>query len=99
MTVMTWYYLRARDRDETGRRSVMIYTIAMFVLTFGDYLSSAMVLESTIIEAPADTPEASGALLCGAWSMTNLVTSTLQFLLSDALMVSTNVPYNMPMPR
>jgi hypothetical protein len=99
MTIMTWYYLRARGRDETGRRSVMIYTIAMFVLTFGDYLSSVMVLESTIIEAPADTPEASGALLCGAWSMTSLVTSTLQFLLSDALMVRTSVAYDILIPR
>jgi hypothetical protein len=88
MTIMTWYYLRARRRDQSGRPFVLVYTITMFVLTFWDYVSSAIVLESTIIEAPADTPEASGALLCSAWSMTSLVISTLQFVLSDGLMVS-----------
>jgi hypothetical protein len=91
MTIMTWCYLRARGSDQSGRRFILLYTIAMFLSTFGNSVSTAMVLESIIVEAPADTPEASGALLCGAWSITSLVTETLQFLLSDGLMVSRDV--------
>jgi hypothetical protein len=86
MSAMTWYHLRAPAARQ-GRRFIVAYTAAMFGLTFAMYLSSAMMLEAAMIEAPADTPEASGTLICGPWSITNTVVSTLQFLLSDALLV------------
>jgi hypothetical protein len=86
MTAMTWYHLRTPAARQ-GRRLIAAYTMSMFIVTFSNCLSSVMVLEATVIEAPAGTLEASGELTCRPWGLTNLVVSTLQFLFSDALLV------------
>jgi hypothetical protein len=88
MSVITWYRLRIRRMSQPGHRSmVFAYTILMFLLTFVDYVSSALVLEAALIEGPAGTSAAAGAQLCSAVGITNNIVSSLQFLLSDALMV------------
>jgi hypothetical protein len=93
MSVITWHRLRIRRISQPGHRSmVFAYTILMFLLTFVDYVSSALVLEAALIEGPAGTSAAAGAQLCSAVGITNNVVSSLQFLLSDALMVRPNVP-------
>jgi hypothetical protein len=83
MTAMTWYHLRTPAARQ-GRRFIVAYTVAMFVVTFATYLSSAVVLEATLIEIP----ETSNLQICSPWSVTYLVVSTVQFLLSDALLVT-----------
>jgi hypothetical protein len=67
------------------------YTVVMFALTFVTFVSIAVVQEATMVEAPEGTPETSESsfFLCAPWSITNMVGSTLQFLLSDALLVMT----------
>jgi hypothetical protein len=92
MSVITWYRLRIRRMSQPGHRSmVFAYTILMFLLTFVDYVSSALVLEAALIEGPAGTSAAAGAQLCSAVGITNNIVSSLQFLLSDALMVRLSV--------
>jgi hypothetical protein len=88
MSIMTWYHLRNRYNTNTSRQwSILVFASVMFILTFVNYITSALVLEATLIETPANTSQATNALLCAPVTIVNTVVSTLQFLLSDGLMV------------
>jgi hypothetical protein len=87
MVGITLHHLCNRISGLQGRRLILSYTAAMFVLTVMDCYSGAKVLEAVIIEVPANTTGASDAETCAPINIVSSVSSIVQVILSDGLMV------------
>jgi hypothetical protein len=99
IVAITLYHYFKNRKQQAAQRLILGYSLAMGLLTIGNYFTTTISMEALLVETPAGTPAAANAanlMAAPGSSMTSMCTPintianiilTLQYLLGDALMV------------
>jgi hypothetical protein len=88
MAAMTMYFLSRKPKRAAGRRVTLLYTAFMSAIGLAAFLTTLATLEAAVVEVPARTPLSLNNYYCAPMYVASSLLSTMQFLASDALLVS-----------